>query len=107
MHLFVYGTLRDPDCVVGVVGRRLASRPARLDGHRREEPPGCYPYVVPDPASSVDGALLLDVDDDALAALDRYEDEGRLYRRVDATAVCEGEAVPCAVYVFLRPARRG
>lgn len=107
MHLFVYGTLRDPACVRRVVGRPLATRPARLDGHRREEPPGCYPYVVPDPASSVDGALLLDVDADALAALDRYEDEGRLYRRVDATAVCGGAPVPCVVYVGLRPARRG
>jgi gamma-glutamylcyclotransferase (GGCT)/AIG2-like uncharacterized protein YtfP len=107
VQLFAYGTLRDPACVERIVGRALPARPARLPGYRREEPPGCHPYVVADPDAAVDGVLLGDVDDTALAALDRYEDEGTLYRRTPATALCDGTPVACAVYVFLRPARRG
>src|SRR4030095_5897687 len=93
--------------VQAVVGRRLPSRPAVLDGYERVEPAGSYPYVVPREKATVAGVLLDDVDDGALARLDAYEDEGGLYLRREAVAVADGKRVPCPVYVVngIREAR--
>jgi gamma-glutamylcyclotransferase (GGCT)/AIG2-like uncharacterized protein YtfP len=97
--LFVYGTLTDPECVVAVTGRRFARRPARLDGYARIAPAGGYPYVVPRAGASVDGFVLDGLDADALRALDRYEDEGRLYVRTPVEVAVAGERVACETYV--------
>jgi gamma-glutamylcyclotransferase (GGCT)/AIG2-like uncharacterized protein YtfP len=99
--LFVYGTLRDPACVRAVTGRVFATRPARLHGWRREEPPGGYPVVRSCPGASVAGLLLLDVDDASLARLDAYEDEGRLYVRRAVHVAAGDERVACEVYAAL------
>jgi len=99
VSLFVYGTLMDGARVQAVVGRRLASRPAVLDGYERVEPAGSYPYVVPRDGATVAGVLLDGVDDTALARLDAYEDEGGLYVRREVVAVADGKRVPCQVYV--------
>ena len=85
--------------VQAVVGRRLPSRPAQLDGYERVEPAGSYPYVVPRDGATVAGVLLDDVDDTALARFDAYEDEGGLYVRREVVAVTDGKRVPCQVYV--------
>jgi gamma-glutamylcyclotransferase (GGCT)/AIG2-like uncharacterized protein YtfP len=98
-RLFVYGTLRDPECQRAVTGRTFVARPATLRGFRRVEPPGGYPYLVEDPRGVVDGLVLEDIDDDALRRLDRYEDEGRLYRRCTVTVASNGSEVACDVYV--------
>jgi gamma-glutamylcyclotransferase (GGCT)/AIG2-like uncharacterized protein YtfP len=97
--LFVYGTLTEPERVAAVTGRRFARRPARLDGYARIAPAGGYPYVVPCAGASVDGFLLEGVDADALRALDRYEDEGRLYVRTPVDVVAGAERVACETYV--------
>jgi gamma-glutamylcyclotransferase (GGCT)/AIG2-like uncharacterized protein YtfP len=97
VRLFVYGTLRDPACLEQVIGRRVPSRPARLLGYERRE--AAYPYVVESPDGVVDGLLLDGLDDAALARLDRYEDEGRLYARRSVTVEVGAERVPCDVYV--------
>jgi gamma-glutamylcyclotransferase (GGCT)/AIG2-like uncharacterized protein YtfP len=99
VSLFVYGTLMDGARVQAVVGRRLPSRAAVLEGFERLEPAGSYPYVVPREGATVSGILLDEVDDTALARLDAYEDEGGLYLRREAVAVADGKRVPCQVYV--------
>jgi gamma-glutamylcyclotransferase (GGCT)/AIG2-like uncharacterized protein YtfP len=98
-RLFVYGTLRDPACQERVVGRRFPARPARLRGYVRRE--AAYPYVIASADASVDGLLLDDVDAEAMARLDAYEDEGRLYRRAAVTVEVGDEVVACDVYVGL------
>src|SRR5262245_30603977 len=97
--LFVYGTLLDDARVKTVTGRRFPRRTARLDGWERIAPTGGYPYIIARPGAVVHGALLEDVDADSLRALDRYEDEGRLYVRRPVTVIVDGEAVACETYV--------
>ena len=99
IRLFVYGTLLGEPQLVAVTGRTFARRPATLAGFVRIAPAGGYPYVVPRPGASVDGMLLEGLDADALAALDAYEDEGRLYVRQRVTVSADGRAIPCEVYV--------
>jgi gamma-glutamylaminecyclotransferase len=83
VYVFVYGTLTDPDRVAAVLGRIPGARyelgsDAALEGLRRVE--GEYPTLAP--GGRVEGRLL-EVDDAALEALDRYEGvEQGLYERV-------------------------
>lgn len=84
MNLFVYGTLRDPQLVQRLVGRTFPTVPAELEGWRVLPPHASrsgYPEIVPDPASRVEGLLLLGVDPDAVQRLDHYE-EGYVRCRV-------------------------
>jgi gamma-glutamylcyclotransferase (GGCT)/AIG2-like uncharacterized protein YtfP len=99
VRLFVYGTLCEPDRQQQVVGRKFPSRAARLRGYERRE--AAYPYVVESAGGVVDGLLLEDVDAGALARLDAYEDEGRLYARRAVTVEVGDARVPCDVYVGL------
>ena len=105
--LFVYGTLLDDAQVEAVTGRRFPRRAARLEGYERIAPPGGYPYVVARPGSAVDGALLESIDVASLRALDRYEDEGRLYVRRGVTVVAGGERIACETYVGATIRRAG
>lgn len=97
--LFVYGTLLDDGLVELLTGRRFARAPAVLHGYRKEMLPAGYPRIVADPAGRVQGSLLLDVDAQALAALDRYEQEGVLYRRAPVTVESCGRRLPAVAYV--------
>ena len=97
--LFVYGTLMDESRVESVTGRRFARRAARLEGYERIAPPGGYPYVLPRRGGSVEGVLLEGIDPDSLRALDRYEEEGRLYLRRPVVVVAGGDTVSCETYV--------
>ena len=99
MNLFVYGTLCDAALVQRLTGRTFLMEPAFLGGYRRFEPPGSYPYITPEAASGVHGQLLRDVDAAALQALDAYEDEGRLYRRVDVQVTAARRVEPAQAYV--------
>jgi gamma-glutamylcyclotransferase (GGCT)/AIG2-like uncharacterized protein YtfP len=103
LPLFVYGTLLDDARVREVAGRTFPRRPAILAGHRRVWPRRSHPSIVPDADASVEGDLLDGIDDRALAAIDAYEDEGRLYVRDDVTVTCAGTAVRCFVYRARRP----
>jgi gamma-glutamylcyclotransferase (GGCT)/AIG2-like uncharacterized protein YtfP len=47
----------------------------------------------------VDGFVLRRIDGDALRAFDEYEDEGRLYRRVEVTITVAGRPQRAFVYV--------
>ena len=99
MNLFVYGTLCDVALVRRLTGRTFVMEPAFLGGYRRFEPPGSYPYITPEPAGGVHGQLFRYVDAAALRALDAYEDEGRLYRRVDVQVTVAERNEPAQAYV--------
>jgi len=101
MNLFVYGTLRDEAFVRRLTGRAFAVEAAVLYGYRRFEPPGSYPYIVPDPTSEVH-----DIDAAALRAFDAYEDEGRLYRRVEVPITVAARVEAAQVYVGLAVVRQ-
>ena len=106
MNLFVYGTLRDAALVRRLTGRSFVVEAAVLRGYRRFAPAGSYPYIASDPAGEVDGDVLRDVDAAALQAFDAYEDEGRLYRRVEVRVTIAGRSEPAQAYVGLAAARQ-
>jgi gamma-glutamylcyclotransferase (GGCT)/AIG2-like uncharacterized protein YtfP len=99
VRLFVYGTLLDDALVLQLTGRRFVKRPAVLAGYRKHTPAEGYPYIVADDAAEVAGVVLDGVDTAALRALDRYEDEGSLYHRVEVSVSRDGEVEPAFVYV--------
>ena len=98
MDLLVYGTLMDDALVVELTGRSFRKERARLPGYRKITPERDYAYIVPDPAQTVEGLVLRDVDDEALRAFDVYEDE-RLYLRREVTATIAGDQQTCIAYV--------
>ena len=102
MDLFAYGTLLEDAIVAQLTGRCFPKRAARLLGYRKHTPAGGYPYVVPDDNGVVDGCVLQGIDADALRAFDEYEDEGRLYRRVEVTITVAGLPQRAFVYVAMR-----
>jgi gamma-glutamylcyclotransferase (GGCT)/AIG2-like uncharacterized protein YtfP len=99
VNLFVYGTLMDDALVAGLIGRRFRRLAAVLPGYRRITPRRGYPYIVPDAGGSVEGFLLHDVDAWALDVFDRYEDEGRLYRRTGVVVTVSGHPQRAMAYV--------
>jgi gamma-glutamylcyclotransferase (GGCT)/AIG2-like uncharacterized protein YtfP len=102
MNLFVYGTLMNDALVVEVTGRRLAKEPAALQGYRKVQPADGYPYITPEAGGVVDGFLLRGLDAAALRALDRYEDEGQLYRRIEVVVTVGDDPVPAMAYVGMQ-----
>jgi gamma-glutamylcyclotransferase (GGCT)/AIG2-like uncharacterized protein YtfP len=102
VDLFVYGTLLDDTVVQQITGRVFPKRAARLSGYRKLTPDGGYPYIVADEGGAVDGALLCGLDQDALQAIDGYEDEGRLYRRIEVTITVDARLRRAFTYVAAR-----
>jgi gamma-glutamylcyclotransferase (GGCT)/AIG2-like uncharacterized protein YtfP len=81
IHLFVYGTLTDPECVKTLTGKEFERVDAVLRGFERLNSPLGYPFIVPNPSGALRGVLLLNIDPVSLAYLDSYESEGELYQR--------------------------
>jgi len=98
VDIFVYGTLLDNGLVVQLTGRRFPRCAAQLRGYRKHTPAGSYPYVVPDDNGVVEGVVLREIDSEALRALDEYEDEGQLYRRIEVTITVAGWPQRAFVY---------
>ncbi len=92
MHrLFVYGTLQHPPVLERLLGRVPSLVPAVVDGWQAVALRGrVYPGLVPAAGASAHGHVL-EVDDDELAVLDRFE--GPQYERITVTA---GDADACA-----------
>lgn len=90
MHrLFVYGTLQHPPLLRQLLGREPGLEPATVDGWRAARLQGrVYPGLVPAPGAFARGHLL-DVDDDELVVLDRFE--GPQYERI--VVIADGEEV--------------
>jgi gamma-glutamylcyclotransferase (GGCT)/AIG2-like uncharacterized protein YtfP len=99
VDLFVYGTLMNESVLHSLTGRSFPRYEAELSGFERFAPENCYPYIVPNPRAWVHGFLLTQIDQAALAALDCYEEEGRLYHRCRVEVIVDGRRVPCETYV--------
>ena len=83
-RLFVYGTLQHPPLLQHLLGRTPDLVPATVHGWRAAALRGrVYPGLVPGPGRSAAGHLI-EVDDDELAVLDRFE--GPQYERTTVTA---------------------
>jgi gamma-glutamylaminecyclotransferase len=99
IHLFVYGTLTDPECVVSLTGKRFAGIHVTLEGFERVESPLGYPFILPRSGAVVHGLLLHDIDPVSLARLDDYEAEGDLYRRQSVEVEAVGARLFAMAYV--------
>ena len=89
----------DEALVARLVHRRFRRATAVLQGYRKIAPEDGYTYIVPDATGRVEGLVLRDVDMAALRAFDRYEDEGRLYRRVEVAVTVNETLQSCLAYV--------
>jgi gamma-glutamylcyclotransferase (GGCT)/AIG2-like uncharacterized protein YtfP len=99
IHLFVYGTLTDPARVTALTGRQFERVDATLSGFERVNSPLGYAFILPRPAATVRGVLLLDIDLVSLAELDAYEAEGDLYRRQVVVVEVADRRVAAMTYV--------
>lgn len=102
MHrLFVYGTLRHPPLIEGLVGRAVSPTPATLAGHRAAPMRGrAYPGLVVDAGAETVGALV-EVDDHGLAVLDHFE--GDEYTRTAVTVTTADGRVDAEAYLLTGP----
>jgi len=98
-RLFVYGTLMEEERLRALTGRRFPRRVARLAGWKRITTRAGYPGIARAPGAHVDGLVIDGLDAAALAALDAYEDEGRLYLRHRVAVTSEGRRLACEAYV--------
>jgi gamma-glutamylcyclotransferase (GGCT)/AIG2-like uncharacterized protein YtfP len=76
MHVFTYGTLMFPEVWQAVVGKSFAA----VNGKARDYAvyrvkDAVFPGMIAEPGSAVTGVLYLDVDDESVARLDRFEDD--------------------------------
>jgi gamma-glutamylcyclotransferase (GGCT)/AIG2-like uncharacterized protein YtfP len=99
IHLFVYGTLTDPERVTALTGKQFERVDARLSGFERVNSPLGYPFILPRPGATVRGVLLLNVDPTSVVQLDAYESEGELYRRQTVMVEVVDRRVPAMAYV--------
>ena len=84
-NLFVYGSLMYEEVWRRLVSREFRRMPARLDGYRRLRIKGeDYPGLVKG-AGVVHGTVLLELDDETLGRLERFEAE--CYRRVSGRVI--------------------
>lgn len=89
--LFVYGTLQMPAVQLRLYGRTISGQPDTLHGFRRAMIllDGLYPIAVPDPHSSISGAVLL-LTAAELQTTDAYE--GPAYQRSPVLLASGSEA---------------
>jgi len=99
VDLFVYGTLAYDRTMRALTGRIFPKRPCVLRGYRRVTPPYGYAYIVPQEGETVRGWLVEGIPRAQLAALDAYEAEGDMYRRLPVTCVRGGETRRAHAYV--------
>lgn len=102
--LFVYGTLRHPPLIEGLVGGPVDAHPATLAGHRAAVLRGrAYPGLVVDPQAVAVGSLVV-LDDAGLRVLDDFE--GPEYERTDVVVRLEDDSTaPAQTYLLTGPSR--
>lgn len=99
--LFVYGTLRDPELLSAVLGRKL--RPAgqhlaRAPGFRAVHyPRRFYPALIRVPGAAAEGLLLIDLMPFEHDLLDVFE--GNEYRRAPVATMVEEELFEAEAYL--------
>ncbi|MCE5186259.1 MAG: gamma-glutamylcyclotransferase [Planctomycetaceae bacterium] len=96
VNLFVYGSLREPSIFESVCGYSFSLKPsesrpwnvlraelAMLPNYRRVSPDNVYFYAIPDVNAKVQGFIIYDVPNSAMAVIDKYE--GKFYEREAVT----------------------
>jgi gamma-glutamylcyclotransferase (GGCT)/AIG2-like uncharacterized protein YtfP len=108
-NLFVYGSLRDSGILKSVCGYGFALDSAKIDdetlaaelaflpNHKRISPDNVYYYAVKDPASRIEGFIIYDLPQTALAEIDKYEGK-RYYREIVQVNTAKG-IVDAAAYL--------
>jgi gamma-glutamylcyclotransferase (GGCT)/AIG2-like uncharacterized protein YtfP len=99
IHLFVYGTLTDPERVTTLTDMQFEQVDATLSGFEKVNSPLGYPFILPKPGAIVRGVLLLNIDPVSLVQLDAYEAEGDLYRRQVVAVEVGDRRVSAMAYV--------
>jgi gamma-glutamylcyclotransferase (GGCT)/AIG2-like uncharacterized protein YtfP len=100
MHIFTYGTLMFPEVWTAVTGRAFEAVAGELRGYAIYLVDGAvFPGIVAAGADDVvPGVVYLDVDDAAVARLDRFEDD--FYVRQSLTIACaDGQTRTADAYV--------
>lgn len=103
MNVFTYGSLMYRPVWDRVVSREYAAVAALLRGYARRRIRGeIYPALRPGGAeSTVRGVVYLGVTPDDLSALDRFEDEGDAYSRIEVPVeLADGRTVQAATYLY-------
>ena len=103
LPLFVYGTLRDPDLLIAIVGRPLkpgCAHPARAPGHKAVHYPGrAYPALVRAPGVAAEGLLLIALTPFERDLLDAYEGEEYVRRPIPTMLTDEPELHEADAYL--------
>lgn len=74
MNVFVYGSLLFPEIAEGLCGKKLKSEAASLSGYSRFALKGAdYPAIIKKSNSTVEGKVLLNLDENAIYLLTFYE----------------------------------
>ena len=101
LPLFVYGTLRDPDLLSAVLGRKLrpaGQHVARAPGFRAVYYPGrIYPALIRVPGAAAEGLLLIDLTPFERDLLDAFE--GEEYRRAPVATIVEEDLFEAEAYL--------
>jgi gamma-glutamylcyclotransferase (GGCT)/AIG2-like uncharacterized protein YtfP len=88
MNVFTYGTLMFPEVWQAVAGRPSASINGQVSGfaiYRVRD--AVFPGIVATTSGVVQGVVYLDVDDETVRRLDRFEDD--FYERQPVTVDCD------------------
>lgn len=107
--VFVYGTLMADDVLRALIKRVPKAAPALLPAHARYAARGrVYPGMVPDPASSVRGRLLFDLDKSEMAVFDAFEGDEYAKQPVTALQLARdadegGAPVEADAYIWVAP----
>ncbi|MDT8853949.1 gamma-glutamylcyclotransferase [Paracoccaceae bacterium Fryx2] len=95
---FFYGTLCHAPLLRVVLGRNVAARPARLDGHAVHwADGGAFPLIVEDAGGRAEGVLVTGMTAEDVARLDFYEG-GFAYHTRDLAVEAGGAATSARVY---------
>lgn len=109
VNLFIYGSLRDSRIFQSVSGLKFARKaskidaetmfaePALLAGHRKVSPDNVYFYAIAAPPSRIEGLVIHDVPERAMAEIDRYE--GKRYDRESVTVNTANGPIEAEAYL--------
>lgn len=76
MNVFVYGSLLFPEIADGLCGQKLKSKNATLSGYARFALKGAdYPAIIKKDNSTMEGKVLLNLDENAIYLLTFYESD--------------------------------
>lgn len=99
-NLFVYGSLKDPDLFFDITDEVCQEKDhAVLIDFGYTDPVFGYPAIESRKGSRIEGEIIYNVSERALAELDRYEDEGGLYQRITTRVIVEKHEIEAEVYI--------